>query len=210
MDGLPFVIIIIMGIIAACIASAKGRNVVGWFFGGALLGLIGVIIVACLSNRKDEDRRNQHASRERRLLREQLHQERLKNQAFQQYTGARLAEHDKVLEIDTSSHQALPNLQPVDAPNLGASGGNDELGRLVDATAASASVNQPQTPPTPGQNQAPQWFVYMNNERYDPVGTEKVMEMILNGHVTSSAHVWTEGMTDPVPIFTVPAFTDAF
>lgn len=30
------------------IASYKGRSVVGWFFGGLFLGLLGLIIVACL------------------------------------------------------------------------------------------------------------------------------------------------------------------
>jgi hypothetical protein len=30
------------------IASYKGRSVVGWFFGGLFLGLIGLIIVSCL------------------------------------------------------------------------------------------------------------------------------------------------------------------
>jgi hypothetical protein len=204
MIGIQITIAVMMGIIAACIANAKGRSAIGWFFGGAFLGLIGVIIVACLSNRKDEMRRIEHSSRERRLLREQLQQERLKAQAFQQYAGARLAEHDRVLEIDTSSHQALPSLQPVDKPNLG--GANDELSKLVDATAGSSPQNQFQASPTPAQTQDPQWFVYINNERYNPGGTEKVVEMILSGHITSSAHVWTAGMTDPIPIGSVPAF----
>lgn len=30
------------------IASYKGRSVVGWFFGGLFLGLLGLIIVSCL------------------------------------------------------------------------------------------------------------------------------------------------------------------
>ncbi|MCK9309101.1 MAG: hypothetical protein M0P99_02380 [Candidatus Cloacimonetes bacterium] len=30
------------------IASYKGRSAVGWFFGGLFLGLLGLIIVACL------------------------------------------------------------------------------------------------------------------------------------------------------------------
>jgi hypothetical protein len=207
MLGIQLVIAVVMGIIASCVAHAKGRNAIGWFFGGFFLGLIGVIIVACLSNRKDEMRRNQHASRERRLLREQLHQERLKSQAFQQYAGARLAKHDEVLSLDTSSHQSLPSLQPVDTPNLSANGVNDELSRLVEATAIS-SPDLAQAQPVSPQTQDPQWYVYINNERYNPGGTEKVVEMIRNGHISSDAFVWTEGMTDPVPIANVPAFTN--
>lgn len=33
------------------IASKKGRSAIGWFFGGLLLGLIGLIIIACLKER---------------------------------------------------------------------------------------------------------------------------------------------------------------
>lgn len=33
------------------IAHKKGRSAVGWFFGGLLLGLIGLIIVACLKEK---------------------------------------------------------------------------------------------------------------------------------------------------------------
>ena len=33
------------------IAGHKNRSVVGWFFGGLFLGLIGLIIVACLPNK---------------------------------------------------------------------------------------------------------------------------------------------------------------
>ena len=39
---------IISMIACPIIASKKGRSVVGWFFGGFFLGLIGLIIVACL------------------------------------------------------------------------------------------------------------------------------------------------------------------
>ena len=42
------VIAIIIGIICASIASSKKRSGVGWFFGGLFLGLIGLIIIACL------------------------------------------------------------------------------------------------------------------------------------------------------------------
>jgi len=198
----------IAGIIAACIANAKGRNVVGWFFGGFFLGIIGIVIIACLSNRKDEMRRGQHADRERRLLREQLHQERLKSQAFQQYANARLTKHDQVLEIDTSSHQSLPNLQPVDTPNLGAGGANDELRRLVEATATSQPTDPVQTPVAPAQAQGPQWFVYIGDKKYGPGATEKIVEMIRKGQIGSDTYVWTESMTEPALIRDVPAFAN--
>ncbi len=44
------VISIIYAIICSIIAYKKGRNVIGWIFGGAFLGLVGVIIIICLSD----------------------------------------------------------------------------------------------------------------------------------------------------------------
>lgn len=54
-------ILLVLGIIntvvsmIACpiIASKKNRSVGGWFFGGLLLGLIGLIIIACLGEKED-------------------------------------------------------------------------------------------------------------------------------------------------------------
>ena len=46
-------------IICPIIAHKKGRSAVGWFFGGLLLGGIGIIIVACLSDVKEEQEQSQ-------------------------------------------------------------------------------------------------------------------------------------------------------
>lgn len=53
-------IIAIIGVIntlisvVACpiIASSKNRSAAGWFFGGLFLGLIGLLIVACLPRKE--------------------------------------------------------------------------------------------------------------------------------------------------------------
>lgn len=44
-----FFIWIICAIVCAVIASSKNRSGAGWFFLGLLLGIFGVIIIACLS-----------------------------------------------------------------------------------------------------------------------------------------------------------------
>lgn len=41
-------------ILCPIIAHRKGRSAVGWFFGGFLLGGIGLIIISCLSNKKEK------------------------------------------------------------------------------------------------------------------------------------------------------------
>ena len=42
---------IISMIACPIIAGYKNRSVIGWFFGGLLLGLIGLIIIACLPSK---------------------------------------------------------------------------------------------------------------------------------------------------------------
>lgn len=106
---------LIFGSICAAIASHKGRNTVGWFIGGFILGLspvlgiIMVIIVACMPNLIEARRRDQHVQQENRRLREQLMQEQLKGEAFRRHAMARLDTHDNQLGVDTRSIvSALP------------------------------------------------------------------------------------------------------
>ena len=98
---------IVTGVIAAAIASHKGRSVAGWFFGGLLLELIGVIIVAVLPNLKEKQAELLRTERERHRLREQLRQERLKNEAYRLHSAGRLDAHDDMLGVDTRSQTAL-------------------------------------------------------------------------------------------------------
>lgn len=49
------IVTVISTIACPIIAHGKGRSTVGWFFGGLLLGGIGLIIIACL---KPIDNRN--------------------------------------------------------------------------------------------------------------------------------------------------------
>ena len=106
MEGVAVVLIIVLircaiGAICAAIASSKGRNATGWFFVGLLVDCIGIIIIACLSNLKEEQAREQRMRNEQRRLREQLKQERMKNQAFQGHVHKRLERHDDELGVDT-------------------------------------------------------------------------------------------------------------
>ena len=54
--GVIGVIVTVISMIACpIIAHGKGRSAVGWFFGGLLLGGIGLIIVACLSDKTKQN-----------------------------------------------------------------------------------------------------------------------------------------------------------
>lgn len=48
---LGIVFTILAMIVCPIIAGFKNRSVVGWFFGGLLLGLIGIIIIAFLPSK---------------------------------------------------------------------------------------------------------------------------------------------------------------
>ena len=47
-ETLGIIVTVVSTIACPIIAHSKGRSAVGWFFGGLLLGGIGLIIVSCL------------------------------------------------------------------------------------------------------------------------------------------------------------------
>lgn len=47
------IVTIVSTLLCPVIAYAKGRSVVGWFFGGFFLGGLGFIIICCLSDKTE-------------------------------------------------------------------------------------------------------------------------------------------------------------
>jgi len=90
-----------MGLICAVIADSKGRNPIGWFFIGFFFPLIGLILVLVLSNLKEAQDKELAMETEQRRLREQLRQERLKNEQFRKHAQIRLDTHDTALGMST-------------------------------------------------------------------------------------------------------------
>src|SRR3954471_17417516 len=97
---------LIFGIAVALLAHHKGRNPIGWFFIGALLTLIGLVLVLVVPNLNQEKYWQTRRDEENRRLREQLRQERGKHETLREYTMKRLDVHDQVLGVDTRSLQA--------------------------------------------------------------------------------------------------------
>lgn len=194
------------GIIAAAIASSKGRSTVGWFFGGFFFGLIGIIIVACLSNVKEDRAHREQIALDNRRLREKLEQERIKSEAFRQHVAGRLDVHDEHLGIETRSIQAaLPN--PNHDPSLlatpgesdpyelavpqssdGAAGGADQRENrpMTGALAPSASEPAPQKPA------ARQWFYEQDGQSRGPVLEHELQHLFRTGRLGAATLVWTE------------------
>lgn len=211
MLGIQLLIMAIFGVIAMLIARAKGRSGIGWFFGGFFLTWIGVIIVACLSNRKEDERRLAHSNRERRLLREQLYQERMKLQAHQEYTNARLGVHDDHLGIDTTQQTALPGIQGVAPPPLPAAtpSPQDALSNLASGATIEALHAVPATAGVEPALDA-QWYVYIGEKKFGPGDHAKMVELIHAKKIQPSTPIWAEGMGQPVAASGISAFSPYF
>lgn len=52
-ETIGIIVTVISMILCPIIAHGKGRSAIGWFFGGLFLGGIGLIIVACLSDKNN-------------------------------------------------------------------------------------------------------------------------------------------------------------
>ena len=162
---LNLVIMCIFGAICAAVASSKGRNAVGWFFVGFLAPCIGLIIILAISNLKTEQARIQRMRREQRRLREQLKQERMKSQGFQQHVRKRLDRHDDELGIDTSQ--------------LGAGETDDQLQLENDFDEAPAQ-------PTPDDNLPPadrDWFIKFGSRVSRALTFDRVRELYGLGNI---------------------------
>ncbi len=188
--GVQVVILVICGAIAAAIASSKGRNVVGWFFGGFFLGFIGVIIVAVLPNLKAQREKELHAERENRRLREQLRQERMKAEAFRQHTASRLDTHDEHLGLDTrTANQLLLEGQTNTPPQLGA-----------DPAAALGQLD--------GGGDG-QWYYELNGQAVGPTSQNSIKQLLSHGRLNHASLVWTERLGDWTPAGSLPEFQGA-
>ena len=102
-----WIILLIFGIICAAIANSKGRSVVAWFFIGFFFGIFGLIILLVVGNLKDARQKEMEMQTEQRRLREQLRQERIKNDQFRKHAQVRLDTHDNALGMKTRDIQPL-------------------------------------------------------------------------------------------------------
>ena len=184
MPGLIFTLIIrvIFGLIAASIASRKGRSSIGWFFGGFFFGLIGIIIVAVASDKTQERSIRRHADLERRRLREQLMQERMKNEAFRAHAANRLDTHDRMLGTRTRSPLALHG-GVVDRLSFDASEPAMEIG----APAPSPP------PPAPPQATETQWYVALQGQTRGPVAETRLREWLVSGKLKGDTPIMPVG-----------------
>ena len=184
---IQLIVVLVCGAISAAIASSKGRSGVGWFFGGVFLGLIGIIIIACLSNLNEERNRRNYVDWQQRRTQEQIYQEQVKNQAFQQYTASRLDQHDQQLGLNT--RPANQNL------TYGTGGEQNYL------------------PDQQGQanTQASAWHVIdSNNQRLGPLSVQQITSLINEQRLTRSSLTWSQLKNAWCPISEVQELAGLF
>ena len=174
----------------AAVAHSKGRSTVGWFFGGLLLGCLGLIIVLCLSNLHEVEARFQNSEAQTRRVREELRQEKLKVEALRQHTAARLDLHDKELGLDTrSAGPALPSSSP----------------RLSIPGAPKASI-----PPGLSQeeNDSEEWFYVESDNQLGPFTRKQMRLKLANGLIGRDTLIWNQRLPDWEPASGVSEFRD--
>lgn len=191
------IIWVICGLICSAIAASKGRNVVGWFFVGLLASVIGIIIIACMSNLKQEKARLEWAESERRRLREQLRQERTKSETFRQYSMTRLDAHDRALDVDTRSVAAFPGAEHASPfQQLTQKPGN----RAADSKAQTpesafqnlTAQSAPAAPPVP--DGGIQWYYEVSGQAVGPVSETDIRNLLRSGRIPGRTLLWTEGL----------------
>jgi len=221
--GIVIVVRLICAGIAAAIASHKGRSVVGWFFGGLLIEIIAVIIVACLSNLKQEKAYKEQMESEQRRLREQLRQERIKTESFRRFSSDRLDAHDRILGVDTRSGAALPAGSapaPLLPPGSGAGSAvppptPPQLGEVMQAAyGASPAAPDSAAPPSPqlgevmqaaygvspaagSMSPAPQepiWYYECSGSPFGPVTEDEIRSLVRSGEIVAATLLWCEDL----------------
>ncbi len=191
----------IMGIAAAAIASSKGRNVAGWFFGGLFLGIIGIVIVAVLPNLKAQREQQEYVDREQRRLREQIRQEQLKVEALRRHSLSRLDAHDHILGVDTREGAALPGGEPSRGLLPGAAPGAalppSAYGPAAVTVLPAGSLDPlSQYGPPPGAYAPPPWFYEHNGQVIGPVSQADIEAMIRGGQLGPFSLLWSESLTN--------------
>ena len=171
---------LVFGAITAAIANSKGRNTVAWFFLGAFLFIIALIILLCLPNLKEQQAKEERLEQENRRIREQVRQEQMRLDAFRRQTNSRLDRHDHALEIDTSPRAESP------------------LG--ID----DSFYQPPALPGSSVEDVRPVWFYVKADNRCGPVSLSALRALYAGGEVDVDTLFWTSGMGDWLPGRSLP------
>ena len=177
--SLTLFIWLIFGIVCSFLAHSKGRNVIGWFFIGIVFSLFGLILILCLPNLKDSATEKSIQETVNQRVQEQLRQERLKNQAFQNHASARLDYHDDELGVETRSLAPSP-------------------------LRIEASSNFQSSPPPLSSFQNKNevdWYYALEGKTFGPLTQSQLISSIKDGMVNSQTLVFNDSYENWIPAF---------
>ena len=176
------VIWLVFGVVSALVAASKGRSAVGWFCLGLLIPLPALVIICCLSNLKEEEAKFENIHSSNRRLKEQLKQEKMKNEQFRREAGRRLDYHDDQLGVDTRGLASPPPL-----PLLGSDA------EPVETNSADRM-----------------WQYARGTKTLGPVRESELAKAIRLNHIDETTLVWTVGMSEWKPAGQVDALAPYF
>jgi hypothetical protein len=187
-NGIGCLIWLVFGVLSACIAGSKGRSAVGWFFLGLLIPLPALIIICCLSNLKEEAARFEHINSSNRRLKEQLKQERMKNEHFRREAGRRLDFHDQQLGTDSR----------------GLGGPTESPPPLLESESDSDAE------PAETETADRLWQYAKGGKTLGPIRESELAKALRLKHLDATILVWTVGMSEWKPAGEVGALKRYF
>jgi hypothetical protein len=174
---LNIVVAIVFGAICAAIAQSRGRSALGWFFVGAILNCIGLILLLVLPNLKVQEEREERMRRENQRLRERLRKDRMVADQRHEETVGRLAVHDDALGLDTGrgSAGAIPAPSPSE----------HRPERVID------------------REDATEWYYLNGQDRIGPVTVSDMGGLWDDKRIDGETLVWCAAMADWAALKTV-------
>jgi uncharacterized protein DUF4339 len=169
---------LVCGAICGALAAHKGRSVIIWVLLGFLFGLIPLIIILCLANLKEQRARHDRDRRERARLREQVKQEKIKNESFRQYTATRLDTHDQALGMNSRAQPALAAGETEAPPPIAV-----EVAGHVQPTQEAQAI----------------WYYESNGESRGPVSEMVIRGFLKSNRLRPETLLWKEGLAAWTP-----------
>ena len=207
--GAQLLFMAIFAVLVGAIAQSKGRNAVGWGALGFIAPCIGLILVLVLPDVNAERRKSEASRAERRRLREQLRQERMKTEAYRRHVSARLDAHDDHLGIDTRTVSALPEGHGLRPTGGRLAAGTDPSQHFVAPTGAPGESMGAGVEAASGST-VKEWFYERSGESRGPVSEAAIRLGLRNGKIDGTTLVWREGMANWQALGEVPVFSRDF
>ncbi|MFT7676917.1 MAG: hypothetical protein ACI8QC_000894 [Planctomycetota bacterium] len=101
---MKFLLAPVSAVACAILADKKGRSAIGWFFMGLFMPILGVILIAVIPDRNEEQTARGDQRDRTRRVEEELRQERSRREALErevQVARERIDMHDQALGIET-------------------------------------------------------------------------------------------------------------